>query len=108
MRFQVTAVNGRGVVSTLELEASNPAEAITLASGQGWAAVAVKEVGSKLSWSIGNSTRFSLLLFSQELLSLLDSGISMVEALETLASPIGIRYPQARLTAMPSSPITKP
>jgi general secretion pathway protein F len=85
MRFQVTAVNGRGVVSTLELEASNPAEAITLASGQGWAAVAVKEVGSKLSWSIGNSTRFSLLLFSQELLSLLDSGISMVEALETLA-----------------------
>jgi type II secretory pathway component PulF len=30
-------------------------------------------------------TRFPLLLFSQELLSLLNSGISIVEAIETLA-----------------------
>jgi len=84
MRFLVTGVNGRGMISTLELEAATAGDAATLAAAQGWSTVSVRSVRGGALWT-SRATRFSLLLFSQEMLSLLESGISMVEALETLA-----------------------
>lgn len=72
------------MISTLELEAATPGDATTMAAAQGWSAVSVRTVRGRSLWS-SRATRFSLLLFSQEMLSLLESGISMVEALETLA-----------------------
>lgn len=85
MRFHVTGVNGRGAVANLVFDAANPGDARALAAAQGWTTVTIREAGTPFSWSFGNSARFSLLLFSQEMLSLLESGISLVEALETLA-----------------------
>jgi len=85
MRFFVTGINGRGVVSTLEFEASSAGDATALAAAQGWSAVSIRAERKSLSLQFGGKARFSLLLFSQELLALLESGISMVEALETLA-----------------------
>lgn len=85
MRFFVTGVNGRGDIATLEYDAVNAGDATALAAAQGWSTVSVRAARNWFSWTTGRAARFSLLLFSQELLALLESGISMVEALETLA-----------------------
>ncbi|MBI1397103.1 MAG: type II secretion system F family protein [Betaproteobacteria bacterium] len=85
MRFRVKAMKaGEGVVS-LELDARDSADARTQASGKGYAVLSVQG-GSALTWQgFRPRHRFPLLLFTQELLALLQSGISLVEALETLA-----------------------
>ncbi|MCW5623155.1 MAG: type II secretion system F family protein [Burkholderiales bacterium] len=73
---------GVGVVS-LALEARDAREAQALAVGQGYAVLGVQGGGGlKLP---SRRAVFPLLLFTQELLALLRSGISLVEALETLA-----------------------
>jgi general secretion pathway protein F len=53
-------------------------------SAQGHAIVSIGLAPFSTRIFSADSARFPLLLFSQELLSLIDSGISMVEALETL------------------------
>lgn len=85
MRFLVTGVNVHGAVSTLELEAISSSDAETIAATRGWSALRIREAGMAVSLMPARSAKFSLLLFSQELLALLESGISLVEALETLA-----------------------
>jgi general secretion pathway protein F len=85
MRFHVTGVNGHGTVSTLELEAISASDAETIAATRGWSALRIREAGMTGSLMPARTAKFSLLLFSQELLALLESGISLVEALETLA-----------------------
>lgn len=85
MRFFITGVNGRGDIATLEYDAVNAGDATALAAAQGWSTVSVRAARNWFSWTSGRATRFSLLLFSQEMLALLESGISLVEALETLA-----------------------
>jgi general secretion pathway protein F len=85
MRHRVKAVKpGTGVVH-LEIEAADAAEAARLVQAQGCVVLTIS--GGK-SWSLPSLTRrarFPLLLFTQELLALLHSGIGLVEALETLA-----------------------
>jgi general secretion pathway protein F len=83
MRYRVKAMKaGEGVVS-LALEAASPAEARARATGQGYAVLSVRGAGGLPL--PGRRAKFPLLLFSQELLALLRAGISLVEALETLA-----------------------
>jgi len=87
MKFELKVALG-DAVSLLALEASNAAQARSAAESQGFSVLNVKAAGL----SFGNlfstksaKTKFNLMLFSQELLALLESGLSLVEAIEALA-----------------------
>jgi general secretion pathway protein F len=85
MRYVITGVDGQGAVVTLELDAASSGEASAQAAARGCAAVSVR---AERNWKMrlaSRPARFSLMLFSQELLALLESGITLVEGLETLA-----------------------
>ena len=85
MRYVITGVDSQGAVVTLELDAGSIDEAGAQAAARGCAAVSVR---AERNWKMrlpSRPTRFSLMLFSQELLALLESGITLVEGLETLA-----------------------
>jgi general secretion pathway protein F len=85
MRFQVKAVkSGVGQVVSLLLDARDARDANEQAQAQGYMVVGVQPLRA-LSWpqSLGTA-RFPLVLFTQELLALLRSGISLLEAIETL------------------------
>jgi general secretion pathway protein F len=85
MRYYVKAVKSgvAGVVSLL-LDARDAHDANEQAQAQGYVVVGVRPARAlQLPRSFG-SARFPLVLFTQELLALLRSGISLLEALETL------------------------
>jgi general secretion pathway protein F len=84
MRYSVKVLRADAHVESVVLEAPDVADARRQASAQG----AVLSVGATSVLARMRSpaaARFPLLLFCQELLSLLDSGITIVEAVETLA-----------------------
>jgi len=85
MRYRVKATKaGEGVVS-LALDARDARDAHAQAAGQGYAVLSVQGAAGFSLPSLKRRARFPLLLFTQELLALLESGISLVEAIETLA-----------------------
>jgi general secretion pathway protein F len=68
----------------LSLDAADGKDAARLAQAQGYTVLAIRPVRT---WPRGlgrRRARFPLTLFSQELLALLDAGLTLVEALETL------------------------
>ena len=82
MRYEVKAViSGQGTVS-LELEANSEEEARRQVIDRGGMVLSVKRSFTGLSFK--STARFPLVHFSQELLSLLTAGLSLVECLETL------------------------
>ena len=84
MRFEVKAVKSGGAVVSLSLDARDDRDADQQARSQGYVVLGVRRTGSLgLPTALG-AARFPLVLFTQELLALLRSGISLVEALETL------------------------
>jgi general secretion pathway protein F len=88
MRFEVKAVKSamksNGAVVSLSLEARDDRDADQQARSQGYLVLGVRRAGSLSLPSALGAARFPLVLFTQELLALLRSGISLVEALETL------------------------
>jgi general secretion pathway protein F len=84
MRYQVKAVKNGGAVISLSLDARDDADANAQAQSQGYLVLSVRPARTIGLPQFG-STRFPLVLFTQELLALLRSGISLLEALETLA-----------------------
>ena len=66
------------------LEAADAVDAERQAIAQGYAVLSVAHAPLINRLQTSSTARFPLLLFSQELLSLLNSGISIVEAIETL------------------------
>jgi len=85
MRFEVKAVKSGGAVVSLSLEARDDRDANQQAQSQGYVVLGVRRAGGLGLPSGFGAARFPLVLFTQELLALLRSGISLVEALETLA-----------------------
>jgi general secretion pathway protein F len=82
MRYEVKAVlSGQGTVH-LELEANSEEEARLQVIEQGGMVLSVKRSFS--GFSLKGTTRFPLVHFSQELLSLQTAGLSLVESIETL------------------------
>lgn len=73
-----------GQVSRFAIDARDAAEAEQLAHRQGHVVISVAPLGMALPFG-GRTSPFPLLLFAQELLALLESGIAVVEAIETLA-----------------------
>lgn len=84
MRFEIKAVKNNGEVTLLALDAPNDGEAVSQARSQGYTVLAVKQKGAALAWPVLTRSRFQLLLFTQELLALLEAGLSLVEAMEAL------------------------
>lgn len=82
MRYDVKAVlTGKGTVH-LELKANSEEEARLQITQQGGMVLSVRKSFAGLSFK--SKTHFPLVHFSQELLSLLTAGLSLVESIETL------------------------
>ncbi|GAB7562742.1 type II secretion system F family protein [Methylobacillus methanolivorans] len=88
MKFELKVARGTEVQS-LTLEASNVLQAQLQAESQGYSVLGLKQLGTAGIGTRLRKPRFNLMLFSQELLSLLDSGLSLVEAIEALAEKEG-------------------
>lgn len=85
MKFVVTGVRGASDVVRLTVEAPDAAEARRAAAGQGLSLLAIKAQNPLAAWRPGRVIGFKLDLFTQEMISLLDSGLSLVEAVDMLA-----------------------
>jgi len=90
MRFRVKAMGGAQEVLSWVLEAADEADARRQVAGAGLAFIsAVRERTLKFG---SRGHKLPLVTFSQELVSLLDAGLSLVESIETLgekeASPV--------------------
>ena len=95
MRFTLKALGKTGVVA-LELEAQSAAQARLLAEQQGLRVVSLRSAGrfARPRWRRGE--QFDLVLFSQELTTLLNAGLPLIDALQSLAEKE--TAPQARKT----------
>lgn len=87
MNFAIRAIGPRGVES-LHIEAPSQAEACRLLAARDLRPLSVK-AADKAAWrqwlaSSNGAATFDLLLFSQELLALLEAGLTLTEALDAL------------------------
>lgn len=85
MHYQVRGLGNDGAILVLEIDARDERDANEQAASRGLAVLSVRRRAGVGAWMVARRARFPLLLFSQELLSLLQSGISLVESIETLA-----------------------
>jgi len=93
MQFEVKVLRSGEGVCVLPVAALNESDAANIAKSQGYAVLSVKAGGTALS-RLRSRRWFPLVLFSQELLSLLDAGLSLIEALEALAEKE--RHPESK------------
>jgi len=93
MQFEVKALRADSVVA-LALEAVDEVDARAQAVAQGYTVLAISAKQSWQAWFGSRDARFPLILFSQELLALLKAGLTVVDAIETLAEKEG--RPDAR------------
>jgi general secretion pathway protein F len=85
MRFRVNAIDARGQVVALSLDAASEAAAREAAGQRGLQVFSVAGKASFAVPSVRRSSGFRSSLFSVELMSLLEAGLNLVEALQTLA-----------------------
>lgn len=70
---------------SLQLEAANEKAAAQAAKAQGYTVFSVATASRNATLSWGLRERFPLMLFSQELLALLEAGLNLMEAMEALS-----------------------
>lgn len=85
MRFELKALKGRQGLEALTLDAHDADDAIRQASAQGYTVLSTRRSFSWRTILPRPSSPLPLGLFSQELVSLLEAGLNLVEALQTLA-----------------------
>src|SRR5882672_11378732 len=84
MRFELKAIGQDGRIEALDLEAFDRSGAVQQAESRGYTVIAVRQRAALLAaWRGGE--RFPVVLFSQELLVLLQAGLPLVDSIETLA-----------------------
>lgn len=74
----------RGSAQHLTIEAVNEAEAIRIAAKNGWQVLSITSLEEQITELGGRKGVFPLLQFSQELLTLLEAGLNLNEAITTL------------------------
>ncbi|MGH8736402.1 MAG: type II secretion system F family protein [Burkholderiales bacterium] len=86
MRYELKAVSPQGRVEALEFEGLDEAGAVQQAQSRGYTVLAARRRGGLAApaW-LAPRARFPLALFSQNLLVLLEAGLPLLEALQTLA-----------------------
>ena len=82
MEYTIKALQPGGALTRLTLDASDSADAARRAEALGCTVLSVSQAA--LGLNFGRRKDFPLLLFAQELLALLRSGISILEAIEAL------------------------
>ncbi|HEX2199031.1 MAG TPA: type II secretion system F family protein [Burkholderiales bacterium] len=82
MNFQILAVDARQQVVSLKLDAASAAIAADQVRKQGLTLISLESNSLRLP---RRAARFPTMLFSLELLTLLEAGLNLVEALQTLA-----------------------
>ncbi|OGU23932.1 MAG: type II secretion system protein [Hydrogenophilales bacterium RIFOXYD1_FULL_62_11] len=85
MRYEVKALRGEDDLTAFTLDAVDAGDAANQMQGQGYTVIAVKPRAGWPVWRKPGTGRFPLVLFSQELLALLEAGLSLMESLEALA-----------------------
>jgi len=98
MRFRVKALGAGNTVNEVWIDAGDAEAARQLASARGLTVLSVR--GTALALLGAPRARFPLLLFSQELLALLQSGLPLVESIETLGEKETRAAVRAALEAM--------
>jgi len=83
MRYQVKALRPGAGVTVLTMEAIDESEAAARLQREGAQVLSI--VAVRHGWLAARRARFPLLLFTQELIALLDAGLTLTESLETLA-----------------------
>lgn len=83
MRFELKAIGPGGGVEAIDHQAPDEATARAQLEGRGYTVLSVRAKRS-LAWK-GGGDRFPVALFSQELRVLVNAGLPLVEAIETLA-----------------------
>lgn len=84
MYYEVKALDHRQQVVRLALQALDDREASRHAAAQGYAVLSVRSLRRWSGFHLGRR-RFPLTFFTQELLTLLQAGLGLVEAIEALA-----------------------
>ncbi len=82
MRYKVKAMRPGVGITAMTVEALDEAEATARLQHEGTQVLSI--VADRGSWLTGRRARFPLLLFTQELIALLDAGLTLTEVLETL------------------------
>lgn len=85
MQYVVKALRRNEGLTELLLEAADAGDAEVQAKAQGYSVIAVKVRQQWAALLHLNKSGFPLVLFSQELVALLDAGLPLLESLETLA-----------------------
>ena len=87
MQFEIHAVDRRQQVVALALEAASEQAALEAAHQKGLTVFSVKALEARkvLRLLLKRRAAFPTMLFSMELMSLLEAGLNLVEALSTLA-----------------------
>jgi general secretion pathway protein F len=85
MQFNVHALDAQQQVIALSLEAGSEADARGMAEGRGLTVFSIEGKRSLALPRLNRAGGFKTSLFSVELLSLLEAGLNLVEALQTLA-----------------------
>ncbi len=83
MRYQVKALRPGAGVTLQIMEAIDETEAATRLQREGAQVLSI--VAVRHGWLAARRARFPLTLFTQELIALLDAGLTLTESLETLA-----------------------
>lgn len=84
MRYRVKALQDGASITALLLDAADESDAARQAENRGYAVLAIKPQRSWRAWQWKRSASFPLALFSQELLTLLEAGLPLMEAMEAL------------------------
>lgn len=85
MRYQAKALRGPNEILALTLDARDEADAHKQLQRQGLQVISLRAQAAWTQMFARRGSRFDLVLFSQELLALLNAGLNVVEAVETLA-----------------------
>jgi len=94
MNYLVKAVNSRSEIVALEFRASDALVAKELAARQGLRVLSLRPTLSGLLSFTSRRSRFSSTLLSVEMLSLIDAGLNLVEAIQALTEKAS--QPEAR------------
>jgi general secretion pathway protein F len=86
MRYDVKVVKGAAAVAMLPVDADDREAAAAEARRQGYTVLSVRASGRLPRWRLARRARFPLLLFAHELHALLAAGLTLMEALESIAA----------------------
>ena len=89
MQFRVHALDARQQVVALHLDAASEAAAREMARSRGLEVFSLSKKSSSLDIRLRRAAAFKTTLFSVELMSLLEAGLNLVEALQTLVEKEG-------------------